>query len=144
MAQPRPAAGTTKVGRTSTTGRHDSTAESSRWPVSRKPHSHPNQHTEEDMTLIRNMRRRPPTWSSWSSGQGCEAVPVHRHRRILALSNPGSISGTEHLFICRFSSQSGRFICPQMREGRSNSRPMRPLAWLSPRQRLSPFSVQDL
>ena len=27
---------------------------------SRKPHSHPNQHTEEELTLIRNMRRRNP------------------------------------------------------------------------------------
>ena len=25
---------------------------------SRKPHSHPNQHTEEELTLITNMRRR--------------------------------------------------------------------------------------
>ena len=29
-------------------------------------------------------------------------------------------------------------------QSRSNSRPMRPLAWLSPRQRLSSFSVQDV
>jgi len=28
---------------------------------SRRPHSHPNQHTEEELTLIRNMRRRNPT-----------------------------------------------------------------------------------
>ena len=27
---------------------------------SRKPHSHPNQHTEEELTLIRNMHRRNP------------------------------------------------------------------------------------
>ena len=27
---------------------------------SRKPHSHPNQHTEEELILIRNMRRRNP------------------------------------------------------------------------------------
>lgn len=27
---------------------------------SRRPHSHPNQHTEEELTLIRNMRRRNP------------------------------------------------------------------------------------
>lgn len=27
---------------------------------SRKPHSHPNQHTEAELTLIRNMRRRNP------------------------------------------------------------------------------------
>jgi transposase InsO family protein len=28
---------------------------------SRRPHSHPNQHTEEEITLIRNLRRRNPT-----------------------------------------------------------------------------------
>ena len=28
---------------------------------SRKPHSHPNQHTEEEITLIKNLRRRNPT-----------------------------------------------------------------------------------
>lgn len=27
---------------------------------SRRPHSHPNQHTEQELTLIRNMRHRNP------------------------------------------------------------------------------------
>ena len=28
---------------------------------SRRPHSHPNQHTEDELKLIRDMRRRNPT-----------------------------------------------------------------------------------
>jgi len=39
--------------------RYDSTLESLACK-SRKPHSHPNQHTEDELTLIRNMRRRNP------------------------------------------------------------------------------------
>jgi len=39
--------------------RYDGTLESLACK-SRKPHSHPNQHTEEELTLIRNMRRRNP------------------------------------------------------------------------------------
>ena len=30
------------------------------WLQSWRPHSHPNQHTEEELELIRNMRRRNP------------------------------------------------------------------------------------
>ena len=29
-------------------------------PKSRRPHSHPNQHTDDEITLIKNMRRRNP------------------------------------------------------------------------------------
>ena len=128
---------------------------------SRRPHSHPNQHTAEELTLIRSMRRRNPRlgivelWarlrkrgyprrveSLWRvlrreglaekqkprkkykpkpyeqmqyPGQriqidvklvpiSCIAepqlklYPVHRHRRILPLSNPGRLHGAEHLF----------------------------------------------
>ena len=36
--------------------RYDGTLESLR-ERSRRPHSHPNQHTEEELTLISNMRR---------------------------------------------------------------------------------------
>ena len=39
--------------------RYDGTLESLR-NRSRRPHGHPNQHTEEELTLIRNMRRRNP------------------------------------------------------------------------------------
>ena len=39
--------------------RYDGTLESLACK-SRRPHSHPNQHTEEELTLIRNMRRRNP------------------------------------------------------------------------------------
>lgn len=52
------------------------------------------------------------------AGSAAEAVPVHRHRRILTLSDPGSLSRAKHLFICRFSSQGGRRLCLQRREGR--------------------------
>ena len=37
--------------------RYDGTPESLK-PKSRRPHSHPNQHTEEEITLINNMYRR--------------------------------------------------------------------------------------
>lgn len=39
--------------------RYDGTVESLA-SKSKRPHSHPNQHTEEELTLIRNMRRRNP------------------------------------------------------------------------------------
>jgi len=39
--------------------RYDGTPESLK-PKSRRPHSHPNQHTEEEITLINNMHRRNP------------------------------------------------------------------------------------
>lgn len=39
--------------------RYDGSVESLA-PQSRRPHSHPNQHTEAELTLIRNMRRRNP------------------------------------------------------------------------------------
>ena len=39
--------------------RWDGSIESLR-PQSKRPHHHPNQHTEEELTLIRNMRRRNP------------------------------------------------------------------------------------
>lgn len=146
---------------------------------SRKPHSHPNQHTEAELTLIRNMRRRNPPpghrgalgkaaktrlhppcrkpvagaapggtggegkaqeevyaqalrtnaaarpansdrcegrTAKLHRGSAAEAVPVYCHRRILTISNPGRLSGAEHLFIRRFSSQGGCFLCPQRRE----------------------------
>ncbi len=41
-------------------GRYEGTLESLACQ-SRRPHSHPNQHTEEELTLIRNMRCRNPT-----------------------------------------------------------------------------------
>jgi transposase len=40
--------------------RYDGTLESLTCQ-SRRPHSHPNQHTEEEITLIKNMKRRNPT-----------------------------------------------------------------------------------
>jgi hypothetical protein len=39
--------------------RYDGTIESLAC-ISRRPHSHPNQHTEDELTLIKNMRRRNP------------------------------------------------------------------------------------
>ena len=39
--------------------RYDGTLESLACK-SRRPHSHPNQHTEDELTLIKNMRRRNP------------------------------------------------------------------------------------
>ena len=38
---------------------------------SRRPHSHPNQHTPEELKLISDMHRRNPSWESWSYGRGC-------------------------------------------------------------------------
>lgn len=39
--------------------RYDGSAQSL-FPKSRRPHSHPNQHTDDEITLIKNMRRRNP------------------------------------------------------------------------------------
>ena len=44
---------------------------------SRKPHSHPNQHTEEELILIRNMRRRNPKLASLNFGQDCGIAATH-------------------------------------------------------------------
>ena len=35
---------------------------------SRRPHSHPREHTQQELKLIRDMRRRNP----WNCGHGCE------------------------------------------------------------------------
>ena len=36
---------------------------------SRRPHSHPREHTQQELKLIRDMRRR--SWGSWNCGHGC-------------------------------------------------------------------------
>ena len=49
---------------------------------SRRPHSHPNQHTEAELKLIRDMRRRNPKlgivelWSACASGDTAAASKV--------------------------------------------------------------------
>ena len=47
---------------------------------SRRPHSHPNQHTEAELKLIRDMRRRNPTLGMSNCGIVCGsgAIPVAR------------------------------------------------------------------
>ena len=43
---------------------------------SRRPHSHPSQHTEAELKLIRDM----PSWVWWNCGTGCgsAAIPAAR------------------------------------------------------------------
>ena len=61
LAFQKRAANTTSAGRTYTSGRLASMEVLNPLAChSRKPHSHPNQHTEEELILIRNMRRRNP------------------------------------------------------------------------------------
>ena len=55
---------------------------------SRRPHSPPNQHTEAELKLIRDMRRAIPTWAWWSCGTGCG-------RRARACLKIGDVSGSE-------------------------------------------------
>ena len=38
---------------------------------SRRPHSHPNQHTEAELKLIRDMRGAIPSSASWNFGADC-------------------------------------------------------------------------
>ena len=48
---------------------------------SRRPHHHPNQHTEAELKLIRDMRRRNPHLGMvWNCGTVCarEAIPAAR------------------------------------------------------------------
>ena len=47
---------------------------------SRRPHSHPNQHTEAELKLIRDMRRRNPplVWSNSGTVCGSAATPAAR------------------------------------------------------------------
>ena len=55
---------------------------------SRRPHHHPNQHTEEELKLIRDMRRAIPTWAWWGCGTGCG-------RRARACLKIGDVSSSE-------------------------------------------------
>lgn len=48
---------------------------------SRRPHSHPNQHTEVELKMIRDMRRRNPNLAWWSCGTGCGNVAIPAVRR---------------------------------------------------------------
>ena len=47
---------------------------------SRRPHHHPNQHTEAELKLIRDMRREIPALAWWSCGTACvrEGTPAAR------------------------------------------------------------------
>ena len=48
---------------------------------SRRPHSHPNQHTEAELKLIRDMRRRNPRSAWWNCGTGCGSAAIPAARR---------------------------------------------------------------
>ena len=60
--------------------RWDGTAESLACQ-SRRPHSHPNQHTEAELKLIRDMRRRNPNLGMvelWHTACGSGGIPAAR------------------------------------------------------------------
>ena len=48
---------------------------------SRRPHSHPNQHTEAELKLIRDMHRRNPNLAWWNCGTGCGCGDMFGVRR---------------------------------------------------------------
>ena len=48
---------------------------------SRRPHSHPNQHTEAELKLIRDMRRRNPNLGMVSCGTVCGSGATPAARR---------------------------------------------------------------
>ena len=48
---------------------------------SRRPHSHPNQHTEAELKLIRDMRRRDPRSAWWNCGTVCGSGATPAARR---------------------------------------------------------------
>ena len=94
---------------------------------SKRPHSHPNQHTEAELKLIRDMRRRNPRldlidlWcrhGKWGY-KGCCAcllsccstpVSVHRHRRVLTVAVSGCLRRSEHLLLGELFEESICFL----------------------------------
>ena len=48
----------------------------------RRTHSHPNQHTEAELKLIQDMRRRNPTLGMVERGTGCVNGAIHAARRV--------------------------------------------------------------
>ena len=48
---------------------------------SRRPHSHPNQHTEAELKLIRDMRRRNPDWHGGAVAPAAEAGAIPAAQR---------------------------------------------------------------
>ena len=48
---------------------------------SRRPHSHPNQHIEAELKLIRDMRHRNPVSAWWNCGAGCGSAAIPAVRR---------------------------------------------------------------
>ena len=53
---------------------------------SRRPHSHPNQHTEAELKLIRDMRRRNPRLGMGSCGTDCGSGATPAARRACSVS----------------------------------------------------------
>ena len=86
--------------------------------ASRRPHSHPNQHTEDELKLIRDMRRRNPKlgmlelWHRLRQ-RGASPVPVHRYRRVHTAALSGGVSGAIHLFLGGLPAQTAGVVRPQ-------------------------------
>ena len=100
---------------------------------SRRPHSHPNQHTPEELKLIRDMRRRNP-----KLGIRHKLIRSHtpRHNGKVERSHR---EDQKRFYSCHsFYSLRDFDKQLQVHSRRSNNIPMRPLNWLSPLE----FSVQ--
>ena len=86
---------------------------------SRQPHSHPNQHTETELKLIRDMRRRNPQLGM--------IKPWHRLRQW------GHREDQKRFYSVRsFCSLDDFAKQLAVHNRRSNNLPMRPLHWRSP------------
>ena len=86
---------------------------------SKQPHSHPNQHTETELKLIRDMRRRNPTLGM--------IKPWHRLRQRSHREDQKRFYSV-HSF-CSLDDFAKQLA---VRNRRSNNLPMRPLHWHSP------------
>ena len=86
---------------------------------SRQPHSHPNQHTDSELKLIRDMRRR--------NSQPGMIKPWHRLRQRKRREDQKRFYSV-HSF-CSLDDFAKQLA---VRNRRSNNLPMRPLHWRSP------------
>ena len=91
---------------------------------SRRPHSHPNQHTEAELKLIRDMRRRNPSlgmielWHRLRK-RGYTRYPELRLFQYTAIDEftkaafPGGLPGAVHLFLGGLPAQAAGVVRPQ-------------------------------